>query len=154
MWNCKLWICGSIIYILCKIMCNPMHPLLVLYLGRMCQCGDTHGQCGLHEVMWFQIGTLMPLLAAEPRSTPGLFFLCQYLCGTILVTPYEIVRDWWVSRAGYIHFYWPWCSLPFCLPLFFISLLSFYEFVLWGWGLRTNRVLIALSQPCIANLFN
>ena len=24
--------------------------------------------------------------------------------------------------------------------------------VLWGWGLRTDRVLIALSQPCITNL--
>ena len=34
-----------------------------------------------------------------------------------------------------------------------LSLLSFYGLVLWGWGLRTDRVLIALSQPCIANLF-
>ena len=44
------------------------------------------------------------------------------------------------------------CSLSFCLLLFSISLLYFYGLVLWGWGLRTDRVLIALSQPCIANL--
>ena len=35
-----------------------------------------------------------------------------------------------------------------------LSLLSFYGLVLWGCGLRTDRVLIALSQPFIANLFN
>ena len=37
--------------------------------------------------------------------------------------------------------------------LFSLSLLSFYGLVLWGWGLRTDRVLIALSQPCITNRF-
>ena len=45
------------------------------------------------------------------------------------------------------------CSLTFCLLLFSLSLLSFYGLALWGWGLRTDRVLIALSQPCIADLF-
>ena len=40
-----------------------------------------------------------------------------------------------------------------CLLLFSLSLLSFYWLVLWGWGLRTDWVLIALSQPCIADLF-
>ena len=58
-----------------------------------------------------------------------------------------------VSRAGPMPFYWPSCSFTFCLLLFSLSLLSFYGLVLWGWGLRTDRVLIALSQPCITNLF-
>ena len=40
-----------------------------------------------------------------------------------------------------------------CLLLFSISLLSFYGLILLGWGLRTDRVLTALSQPCIAGLF-
>ena len=41
--------------------------------------------------------------------------------------------------------YWPSCSVTFCLlRLFSLSLLSFYGLVLWGWGLRTDRVLIAL----------
>ena len=44
-------------------------------------------------------------------------------------------------------------SLPFCLLLFSLSFLPFYGLVLWGWGLRTDRVLITLFQPCIANHF-
>ena len=32
------------------------------------------------------------------------------------------------------------CSLTFCLLLFSLSLLSLYELVQWGWGLRTDRV--------------
>ena len=55
------------------------------------------------------------------------------------------------SRANAFH--WPSFSLPLCLRLFSLSLLSFYGLVLWGWGFRTERVLIALSQPCITNLF-
>ena len=43
--------------------------------------------------------------------------------------------------------------LLFCLQLFFLSLLFLYRLVVWGWGLRTNRVSISLSRPCIANLF-
>ena len=38
------------------------HPLMVLYLDRMCQCG-------LHAVLLLHIGTLVPRLAAEPSST-------------------------------------------------------------------------------------
>ena len=44
-------------------------------------------------------------------------------------------------------------SSIFCLLLFSLSLLSFYGLVLCGLGLWTDRVLSALSQPCIANLF-
>ena len=64
--------------------------------------------------------------------------------GTILVTPFSMVWDWRVSRAGPMPFYRPSCSLPFCLQLFFLCLLSFYWLVRWGWGLRTDRVLIDL----------
>ena len=65
-----------------------------------------------------------------------------------------MVWDWHVSRAGPMPFYWHSCSLHFCLLLFLPFLLSFYGLVLWGWGLQTDIVLIALSQPCITNLFN
>ena len=43
----------------------------------------------------------------------------------------------------------PW---PFLNPAFSLSLLSYYGLVLSGRGLRADRVLIALSQHCIANL--
>ena len=46
------------------------------------------------------------------------------------------------------------CSIP---TIFFysfsLSLLYVYRLVLWGWGLRTDRVCITLSQPCSADLF-
>ena len=121
--------------------------LILLYLDRMCQCG-------LHAVHWSHIGTLMHRLAAEPRSTAGLLLPSRCPCGMILLTPYSMVWDWRVSRAGPILFYWPKMLYPFCnLLLFFPSLLSVYRLVLWDWGLRTDRVYITLSQPCTADLF-
>ena len=127
-----------------KIRCNTMHPLYgalpVPYVPG-----------GLHAVLLSHIGKLMRLLAAEPLIIAGHLFPGQCLCGTILVTSCSMVWDWQVSRARSMPFYWPSCLLTFCL-LFSLSLLSFYGLVLWGWGLRTDRVLIALSQPCVADL--
>ena len=95
----------------------------------------------------------MRLPAAEPRSPAGLLFPSQYLSGTIWLTPYSMVWEWWFSRAGPMLFCWPSCSLLFCLQLFSLSLLFLYRLVVWGWGLRTDRVSISLSRPCIANIF-
>ena len=119
---------------------------MVLFLCRMCRCG-------LHAALWSHIGTRMRLLAAEPRGIARLLFPCQYLCGTILVTPCSMVWVWWVSRAGPMPFHWPSCSFTFCLLLVSVSLLSFYGLMLLGRGLRTDMVLIALSQPCITKPF-
>ena len=41
----------------------------------------------------------------------------------------------------------------FLSPAVFLFSSFILWLVIWGWGLRTNRVLIALSQPCIANFF-
>ena len=107
---------------------------------------------GLHAVLWSHIGILLLLHSAEPRSTAGFLFPSQSLSGMIWLTPYLMVWDWLVSRAGPMHFCWPSCSLLFCLKLFSLSLLFLYRLVVWGWGLRTGRVSISLSRPCIANL--
>ena len=59
-------------------------------------------------------------------------------------------------------FYWPSRLAARSFFVFSLSLLVFpfssvfafflfYWLVLSGWGLRTDRVLIALSQPCITN---
>ena len=45
-------------------------------------------------------------------------------------------------------FCWPSCFLLFCLQLFSLSLLFLHRLVVWGWGLRTDRVSISLSLPC------
>ena len=133
----------AVLYTLYKIRPNTMHPLYdalpVPYVPERVTRGA--------------LGTLICLLSAEPRSIARLIFPCQYLCITISVTPYSMMLDWRVSRAGPMPFYWPSCSLSFCLRLIYLSLISFYGLVLWGWGVRTDRVLIALSHHSIPNLF-
>ena len=42
----------------------------------------------------------------------------------------------------------PRCSLLFYLQLFSLYLLFLYRLVVWGWGLRTNRV--SISSPGLA----
>ena len=134
-------------FMLYKIRCNPKHPLchfVALYLCLMCQSR-------LHSVLWSHIGILMRLPAAEPCSTAGFLFPFQYLSGTIWLTPYSMVWDRRVSSPT--SFCWLSCSHIFCLQLFSLSLLFLYRLVVWGCGLRTDKVSISLSWPCIANIF-
>ena len=91
---------------------------------------------GLHPALWSHIGTLMRLLAAEPRSTAWLLFSSQYLCGTILVTSYSMVYDWRVSRG-----HWPSCKpMPFYRPscsTLFVSYsfpILFFHSMVWYCG--------------------
>ena len=68
-------------------------------------------------------------LCASPLqnlAVPQDFYSPVNLSGTIWLTPYSMVWDWRVSRAGPIRFCWPSCSLLFCLQLFSISLLFLY----------------------------
>ena len=124
-----------------------MHPLYVALPGP-------HMQYGLHAVLWPHIGTPPAPPSCRTSQYRGTFIL-------LLVSLWHdrgdhnlMVWDWCLLRAGAMPVYWLSCSLPFCLLLFSLSLLSFYGLVLWGWGLRTDRGLIALSQPCSAYLFN
>ena len=96
--------------------------LMVLYLEHICQCG-------LHAVLWSHIGTLMHHLAAGPRSRAGLLFPSWCPCRMILLTPYSMVWDWRVSRAGPMLFYWPKMLYPF----YNLLLLSLLFFLSIGW---------------------
>ena len=104
---------------------------VALYPCLMCQSG-------LHAGLSSHISILLHLPAAEPRSTAGLLFPSQYLSGIIRLTPYLMVWDWWVSRAGPMPFCWPSCSLLFCLQLFSLSLLFLCRWVVWCWGLGSS----------------
>ena len=117
--------------------------LVVHYLDRMCQCG-------LHAVLWSHICILMHRLAAEPCSTAGLLFPSRCPSGTILLTPHSMVWEWQISRAGQCFFIGLSCSIPtIVFYSFSLSLLSVYRLVLWGWGLRTDRVYINLSLSAV-----
>ena len=136
----------AVLCMLYKIRCNQMHPLYAAL-------SVPYVPVRLHAEPWSHTGTVMCLLAAEPRSIAGLLFPCQYLCGTFLVAPYSMVRDWRVSRARPMPFYWPSCSHPFCLLMFSPFHLSLFGLLLWVWDLLTDMVLIDLTQPCITDLF-
>ena len=66
---------------------NPMHPLYDALPVPLVPLRLTR------SAYISPIGTLIRLLAAEPRSIAGLLFPCQYICGTILVTPESMVWD-------------------------------------------------------------
>ena len=117
--ECDLAHCRSVA-VLCmqyKIRCNSLHPF-----SHPVPVWLTRGAV-------IDIGTLMLLLAAEPRSIIGLLFPCQYLCGTILVTSYSKLWDWGVSRAGPMLFYWPYLLAHFSSPAGF----PFVFFHSMGW---------------------
>ena len=96
---------------------------MVLYLDRMCQRGS-------YAVLWSHVGTLMHLLAAEPCSTTGLLFPSRCPSGTILLTPYSMVWDWRVSRAGPMLLYWPKLLYPYYIVFYFFPLSLFLSI---GW---------------------
>ena len=108
----------AVLCMLYKIRCNRCTLLMVLYLDRMCQRG-------LHAVLWSHNGTLMHRLAAEPCSTAGLLFPSRCPFGTILLTPYSMVWDWRVSRAGPMLLYWPKLLYPYYSLLLVFPFSSF-----------------------------
>ena len=111
---------------------------MVLYLDHMYQCE-------LHAVLWTHIGIVMRRLAAQPRSTAGLLLPYQSLWNDLADPAFDGVGQAdFKSRAN--AFYWHKPLYPYySLLLFFLSLLSVYRFLLWGWGLRTDRVYNTLT---------
>ena len=116
-------------------------PLMMLFLDRMCQCG-------LHAVPWSHIGILMRRRTFVQKCTTGLLFPSQYPSGTILLAPYSMVWDWRVSRAGPMFFIGLSCSIPTIVFYYFsLCVFSVYRLVLWGWGLRADRLVVYHSLP-------
>ena len=112
---------------------------MVLYLDRISGLGYT--RCSGH--------TSVHLCAASLQTISQDFY-----------SPISssVKRSWWprirwcgtrgIQEQGQCLFIGLAARSLFCPILVSLSLLSFYGLVLYGWGLRTDRVLIALSQPC------
>ena len=83
----------AVLCMLYKIRCNPLHPLYGALPMPYVPVRFTRDAVITHRFTY-----------ASPRCRTSqygrLLFPCQYLCGTILVTPYSMVWDWRVSRAG------------------------------------------------------
>ena len=107
----------------CFIRSGVTRCTLLMVLSLDCMC-----QRGLHVVLWLRIGTLMHSLTAEPCSTAGLLFSFRCPSGTILLAPFSMVWDWWVSGAGPMLLCWPKLLYPY-----YGLLLSFpfSSFCLW-----------------------
>ena len=136
----------AVLCMLYKIGCNPMHSLCGAIPLPYVPVRVTRGAVISH---WFTY--------APPRCTTSQFHRTFIPLSVSLWNDLSDPVFDGVGLAGFMSrpmpFYWPSCSLTFCLLLFSLSLLSFGGLVLWGWGHRTDRVLIVVSQPCIADLF-
>ena len=117
-WGC-IWVCHDIVhrrsvavvFMLYKIMCNPMYPLY----------GALPGPYVPVRVI------LIRHIAAKPRSTAEPLFPSQCLFGTTILTLYSMVWYWRVSRAGPMPFYLPKLLYPY------YSLQLFFAFSSKGW---------------------
>ena len=125
-------------YLLYKIRCNPIAPPVSYVWSRFIL-----GALVAHRY------TFAPSRYRTSQYTKTYISLLVYLWNDLGNHLFDGVGLAGFKSRANMPFYWPSCSLPFCLILFS---LSFYGLVLWGWGLY--RMLIALSQPCIAAFFN
>ena len=136
----------SMLCMVYKIRCNPMHPL-----------------CGSLPVPYVPVRVSRSALIAHRYTfAPPHCRASQYRRTFIRlsVSLWSDLVDPVFDGVGLASFKirsnafcWPSCSLLFCLQQFSLSLLFLYRLVVWGWGLRTDRVWISLSRSCLANLF-
>ena len=131
----------AVLCMLYKIRCYPMHPLYGALPAPYVLVWVTSSTVIAH---WYTYG--------PPRCRTS-----QY-SKTFIPLSVSLWNDvgrriQWCGTGRFQEQGEPSYLLPFCLLLFFLSFLPFYGLVLWGWGLRTDRVLITLYQPFIANHF-
>ena len=137
----------AVLCMLYKIRCNPMHPLYGALPVSYVPVWVTRGAMIAHRY------TYAPPRCRTSQYRRTFIRLSVSLWNHLSDSVFDGVGlAIFKSRANAFLLAYS-CSLTFCLLMFSLSLLSFYGLVLWGWGLRTDRVLIALCQPCITNLF-
>ena len=121
--------------------------LMVLYLDRMCHsAGYTRcfGRTSVHLCT-----ASLPNLAVQQDFYSLLGVPLERSCEP---------RIQWCGTGGFQELGQCFCiGLSCSIPTivfysFSLSLLSVYMLILWGWGLRTDRVYTTLSQPCTADL--
>ena len=109
----------------------------------------------LHEKLQASV-----LLEVDLSVSPEIYYRCRTLVPlsvSLWNDPAAPVFDG-VELAGFKSRANVFIGLSWSIPTivfyyFFIFLLPVYRLVLWGLVLRTDRVYITLSQPCMADLF-
>ena len=140
----------AVLCMFCKIRYNPMPPLNGALSGPYVPGRGTCSVLVAHRYTYapprcrtseYRM-TFVPLALSVPPER--YCWSCTRWCGT---GGFQEHGQWFFIGLS--------CSIPIynCLLLFSFSLLSVYTLVLWGGGLRTDRVYITLSQPCTPDLF-
>ena len=134
----------TVLCMLYKIRCNPMHPLYnALNVPFVPVRVTSHSALVVHRYIYLCASLLWNLTVLQDFYSP------LSICVTILPTLYSLLWHWRVSRAGPMLFYW---AKPLSFFTISLSLLSFYRLVVWGWCLCTDKG-ENLPHPCIATLF-
>ena len=119
---------------------------MVLYMGRM-------GQCGLHAVLNFgSYGYTFAPPRSRTSQNPRTFIpLSVSLLNDLCDPVFDGVKLAGFKRRANV--FLPGCSLPFCLLLFSLALLSFSGLVLRCWGLLTDMESLS-SSIALPTFFN
>ena len=130
-----------------KIRYNPMHTIYGALPVPKCQCPLS--SCMINYMGYTRYLNLVAHRYTSLYCTSPRCRILQYLRTLIPLSGslwndhpalvVNMVWDWQVSRAGPMPVYLASCSLLYCLLRFSVSLLSFYELVLWGLGLPNYR---------------
>ena len=115
----------AVLCMLYKIRCYPMHPLHSALPVSHVPVRVTRSALVAHRHTYAP-----PRCRTSQQSRTFISFPSQCFYGTIFLTPYSMVRDWRVSRAGAMLFYRPKLLASFLPLLFSLSLLSFCMLVL------------------------
>ena len=96
----------AVLCMLYKIRCNPVHPLNGALPGLSVPALVTRGTLFAHQYTYAlpRCRTLQYSRTFIPFSGPS---------GTILLTTFSMMWDWWVSRAGPMLLYWPKLLYPY-----------------------------------------
>ena len=133
----------TVLCMLYKIRCNPMHPLYGALPVPYVPVRVTRGAVITPRY------TYAPPRCRTSQDRRTFIQLSVALWNDLSDSVFEGVGlAGFKSRANAFLL-----AFTFRLLLLSVSLLSFYGLVSWSWGLWTDRELIALSQPCITNLF-
>ena len=132
-----------------KIRCNPGYPLNDALPGTYVPARVTRGALVAHRYTYAppRCRTLQQSRTFIPLSVSLWNDLANHVFDGVGLAGFKSrANPSLLASAAHI---------PTIVFYFFsLSLLSLYRLVLWGWGLRTDRVYATLSQPCTADLFN
>ena len=139
----------AVLCMLHKIRCNPVHSLNGALPGTYVPVRVARGVMVAHRYTYAQprCRTLQYSRTFIPFSVSLWNDLANPVFDGVGLAGFK-------SRAMQCFFIGLSCSIPTIVYCSFsLSLLSVYRLVLWGWGLRTDRVYITLAQPCTSDLF-